>query len=92
MTLVVIATIVVVAASVSIHAVGASSPINIVSNCGKCRKAVSRRSALVLVISMFDGLDRLIFPLRMWLVALTKTKIHLTMLADGGRTDRTGNG
>jgi hypothetical protein len=40
---------------------------------------------------LFDSLDRLIFPLRMWLVAPTKTRIHLTMLADGGTANRTRN-
>jgi hypothetical protein len=41
---------------------------------------------------LFDGLDRLIFPFRMWLFAPTKPRIHLTMLADGGGTGRTGDG
>jgi hypothetical protein len=40
---------------------------------------------------LFDGLDRLIFPLRMWLVAPPQTRVHLTMLADGGSADRTGH-
>ena len=40
---------------------------------------------------LFDGLDRLIFSLRMRLVAPSQTRIHLTMLADGGSADRTRN-
>ena len=40
---------------------------------------------------LFDGLDRLIFPLRMWLVAPSQTRIHLTVLADGGSADWTRN-
>ena len=43
-------------------------------------------------ITMFDGLHSEIFPLRVWLVAPTKTRTHLTMLADAGNTDRAGNG
>ncbi len=39
---------------------------------------------------MFDGLHCEIFPLRVWLVAPTKTRIHLTMLAGAGNTDRAG--
>jgi len=50
-----------------------------------------RAEQLVPVITMFDGLDGVIFPLRVRLVAPTKTRIHLTMHADGGSADRTGH-
>jgi hypothetical protein len=47
-----------------------------------------RAAQLVPAITMFDGLDGAIFPLRAGLAA--PTKIHLTMHADGGSADCLG--
>jgi hypothetical protein len=49
-----------------------------------------RAEQLVPAITMFDGLDGVIFPLRVCLVAPTKTRKHLTTHADGGPAESGG--